>query len=75
MNRKLKRTALGITVAFLLGLTTLYPFLLYTHNGFISRWRNIYIETAMSTMTHQWLATWFIPGEIIDEVMAVRYIY
>ena len=74
MNRKLKRTALGITVAFLLGLTTLYPFLLYTHNGFISRWRNIYIEYAMSTMTHQWLATWFIPGEIIDEVMAVRYI-
>lgn len=74
MNRKLKRTALCVTIATLLGLTTLYPFLLYTHNEFISRWRSIYIETAMSTMSHQWLATWFIPKEIIDEVVSVRYI-
>lgn len=73
MNRKMKRTALGITVAFLVGLTSVYPFLLYTNNSFISKWRNIYIETAMSTMSHQWLATWFIPEEIINEVMVVRY--
>ncbi len=74
MNRKLKRTALCVTVVILLGLTTLYPYLLYTRNGFISHWRTIYIETAMSTMTHQWLATWFIPQDIIDEVLSVRYI-
>lgn len=74
MNRKMKRTALGITVVILLGLTTLYPFLLYTRNSFVTRWRTIYIETAMSTMSHQWLATWFIPEDIIDEVLSVRYI-
>lgn len=74
MNRKLKRTALCITVVVLLGLTTLYPFLLYTRNSFVSRWRTIYIETAMSTMSHQWLATYFIPQDIIDEVLSVRYI-
>ncbi len=73
MNRKLRRTALSLTVAFLLGLTTLYPFLLYTNNNFITKWRNIYIETAMSTMSHQWLATWFIPSEIIDDVLSSRY--
>ncbi len=73
MNRKMKRTALGLTVAFLFGLTTVYPFLLYTDNRFVTKWRNIYIETAMSTMSHQWLATSFIPQEIIDEVVSSRY--
>lgn len=74
MNRKLRRTALTLTVAFLLGLTTLYPFLLYTDNGFVKKWRNIYIETAMSTMSHQWLAEWFIPQAIIDDVLSSRYL-
>ena len=32
-------------------------------------WRTLYIETAMSTMNHQWLATKFIPGSVINEVM------
>ena len=74
MNRKLKRTALTLTVVFLLGLTTLYPFLLYTNNHFVTKWRNIYIETAMATMSHQWLATWFIPQDIIDDVLSSRYL-
>ena len=25
-------------------------------------------------MTHQWLATWFVPDDIIEEVMAKRYL-
>ena len=33
-----------------------------------------YIETAMGTMTYQWLATWFIPKDIIEEVMVKRYL-
>lgn len=53
-------------------LCCLYIFLLYTTNPFISKWRTIYIETAMTTNTHQWLATAFIPKSIIDEVMADR---
>ncbi len=32
--------------------------------------RTMYIETAMSTMNHQWLATAFIPKDIIDQVLA-----
>ena len=55
-------------------LTVVYPFLLYTPNAFVTRWREWYIETAMGTMTHQWLATWFIPRSIIDEVMTKRYL-
>ncbi len=32
--------------------------------------RNLWIETAMTTMRHQWLATYFFPDFIIDEVMS-----
>ncbi len=46
-----------------------YLIAVYSNNTFIKKWRTIYIETAMSTMTHQWLATAFIPKPVIDEVM------
>lgn len=46
-----------------------YATAVYSHIPFIEKWRTIYIETAMSTLSHQWLATWFIPKNIIDEVM------
>ena len=68
------RFALGLTCFFMICLTVVYPFLLYTPNAFVTRWREWYIETAMGTMTHQWLATWFIPGDIIEEVMVKRYL-
>lgn len=73
MNGARHRFALGLTCFFLICPTVVYPFLLYTPNAFVSRWREWYIETAMGTMTHQWLATWFIPNDIIEEVMAKRY--
>lgn len=74
MNGARHRFALGLTCFFLICLTVVYPFLLYTPNQFITGWREWYIETAMGTMTHQWLATWFIPNDIIEEVMAKRYL-
>ena len=74
MNGARHRVALGMTCFFLLCLTVVYPFLLYTPNAFVTRWREWYIETAMGTMTHQWLATWFIPEEIINNVMLKRYL-
>ncbi len=73
MNRKRHRVALFFTCVFLVGLTVVYPFLLYTPNAVITKWREWYIETAMGTMTHQWLATFFIPGSIIDNVMTKKY--
>ena len=73
MNGARHRFALGMTCFFLVCLTVIYPFLLYTPNAFVSRWREWYIETAMGTMTHQWMATCFIPRHIIDEVMTKRY--
>lgn len=74
MNGAKHRFALFITCLFLVCLTVVYPFLLYTPNAFVTRWREWYIETAMGTMTHQWLATTFIPDSIINEVMLKRYL-
>lgn len=46
-----------------------YVVAVFSHIPFIKKWRTIYIETAMTTATHQWLATAFIPGYIVDDVM------
>ena len=72
MNRAAK-FGLGALTTVLFGLTILYPFCLYTQNPVVAKWRTLYIETAMSTLSHQWLATTFIPQSIIDNVMKSRY--
>lgn len=64
-HRGLKAAALGSLV-----IVALYIIAVFSNIPFIVKWRTIYIETAMSTMTHQWLATAFIPSSVIDEVTA-----
>jgi len=63
-----KKIFIGITSAVLI-FAILYSVAVFSNIPFIKKWRTIYIETAMTTMTHQWLATSFIPGYIIDDVM------
>lgn len=41
---------------------------------FVVKWRNIWIETAMTTDQHKWLATRFFPDSLIDEIMSGRLI-
>ena len=43
-----------------------YFYLCYTNNAFISRWRNIYVQTALSTLSHQWLATDLLPAKVVN---------
>ncbi len=61
---------LKITLVVLLVLEILYCIAIFSNIPFIARLRNMYIETAMSTMSHQWLATAFIPHDIVDEVVS-----
>ena len=61
--------ALAIALAVILVLEVCYFICIFSKNSFIARWRNIYIATAMETMSHQWLATAIIPAPIIEEVM------
>ena len=53
----------------LLTLTLLYGVAVFSHIPFVEECRTLYIETAMSTMNHQWLATKFIPESVINDVM------
>lgn len=56
--------------AVLCVLVVSYLTIVYSDIPFIAKWRTIYIETAMTTNSHQWLATFFFPKSVIDEVMA-----
>ncbi len=37
----------------------------YSNLPLIAHWRTVYIETALSTMSHQWLATKLLPGDLV----------
>lgn len=60
---------LKVTLIVVLVLEALYCVAIFSNIPFIVSLRNMYIRTAMSTMSHQWLATAFIPKDIIDEVV------
>ena len=48
-----KKKILKVIIAILLVLTAIYNFVVYTSVPAIKNLRDAYIETAMSTMTHQ----------------------
>ena len=62
----------AIILAIVLFLELCYFFAIYTKIPFIANLRSIYIETAMDTLDHKWLATSIIPGDVIREVMEAR---
>lgn len=69
-----KKKSLGrrLLVLFLILaiLAGLYLTAVYSDIPFIAKWRTAYIQTAMNTLSHQWLATAFIPRSVIDKVVA-----
>lgn len=71
-NQKLKG---GVVAFFIFSLAVLlsvvgYVTMVYGNIPFVVKWRNIWIETAMTTDQHKWLATAFFPDRLIDEVMS-----
>ena len=61
-----------IPICAVIVLILTYLLLVFSNIPFISYWRTIYIETAMTTADHQWLATAFIPKFVIDDVMSKK---
>ena len=52
-------------------LAGLYTFVVvYSNVPFIKNLRDAYIETAMQTMSHHWLAELFFPDDVIADVMS-----
>lgn len=76
-RKKNKKKHVGAFTATLISLFILfsacYAMIVYSKLPFIEYWRTVWIETAMTTRTHQWLATMFFPSEIIDSVMSYQY--
>lgn len=69
-NKKQKiLTIVIITASIIAFFICAYLIFIFSNIPFIAYWRGIWIETAMTTGDHQWLATSFIPRDIIDEVM------
>lgn len=62
---KLKKVLITILILFILGISS-FAFLLY---GPYPNFREWLITTAMTTMTHQYLATWFYSDDTIQEVL------
>ena len=64
-----RRALIAVSIV-LAALAALYCLFAFSDIPFIAKWR--YIQTAMDTMNHQWLATAFLPQSVIDEAMAAR---
>lgn len=69
--QRARKAVLVIMILLICG-QLLYLLCVYSNIPFIKKWRDIYINTAMTTYTHQWLATALLPEDIINEVVAAR---
>ncbi len=69
--RKSSVFALVLSIVIFLGVAG-YCTVLYGNIPFVTKWRNIWIETAMTTDQHKWLATAFFPDRLVNEVMAAQ---
>lgn len=67
LKKRLLKSGIFFTIIIVLYLTVAY-----SNIPLIKKWRTLYIETAMTTNSHQWLATLFFPQKVIDEVMSLR---
>ncbi len=71
-GKKLRVTSiLALIISITLFVTSsFYCVLIHGNIPFLVKWRNIWIETAMTTDQHKWLATSFFPEWLIEDVMS-----
>ena len=66
-NRGLK--AIAIILSLILLFEGAYCFLVFSDISGIKFWRQAFIETALSTMNHRWLATYTLPNYMIEDAL------
>ena len=54
-------------------LSAFYLSVLYAPIPALTNLRNLYIQAGMSTLSHKWLVTAIVPGDIIDEVVLAQH--
>lgn len=65
-----KILGLYIFIGSLIFVIVLYLLVAFTNIPVLSTMRDIWIETAMTTADHQWLATKLFPSSVVDKVMS-----
>lgn len=60
-------------LGFLTFFSLLYLVVVYSDNSVVVGLRNMYIQTAMSTLNHKYLATAIFPSDMIDDLMRMQY--
>ena len=60
-------------LVFLTVFSLAYLVAVYSDIPLVTRVRTMYIQSAMNTLNHKWMATAIIPGSIIDSVMRTQY--
>lgn len=68
-KKNVKKRVLITLAVFLCLLVTFYLLFAFADFYPFRQLREIYIETAMTTDEHQWMAEWFFPQSVIDKVM------
>lgn len=69
-NLTLKHYILSIFVSLIVVCAITVLSIFYIPLKPLQYFRDLYISTAMTTYTHQWLATWFFSEETINDVMS-----
>ena len=74
-KHKKKKTAkqkifLAIKILIVLIILAVIFLYLFFRTSLFQKYKEIWVETAMSTMSHQYLATWFLSDEEIQEIMS-----
>ena len=72
-RHSLARGLLNTLMVFGAVMGFLYLIFVYSGNTVITKLRNNYIQTAMATLSHKYLATALIPSDIIDDVLLMQY--
>ena len=72
-NKKIKKKKSKIRkilkVLFILILLFVIFVILFFKTSLFQKYKELWVQTAMSTMNHQYLATWFLSDEEIEEIM------
>ena len=62
------KRVIATLLSILLFCEALYCFVVFTDIPVIKNLREAYIETALSTLSHRWLADYFLPKYMVDQV-------
>ena len=71
VRKSIKLLLIGILTMMMLGISSFY---ILIGLGVSPKLQTIWVTTAMTTLNHKWLATSFVPGKKISQIMKENYV-